>query len=184
MQSRLQHGYGMAATDDDASASLTDEVSNFSTAYATTRETLRSNTATITAIQGQLQMFCQAIGNGQPPPGVTNYQQRPRGGCGRGQQRGGNNGGPGGYGGGGCGNQTMNGSDRRYNGGNQTRNGGVSSGSYNGGGCTNGGGYGIGNGNSPSPIKCFENGNYCRTHGGDVDNYHTSATCSRSGENH
>jgi hypothetical protein len=33
-----QHGYGMAATDDDTSASLTDAVSNFGTAYAATPE--------------------------------------------------------------------------------------------------------------------------------------------------
>jgi hypothetical protein len=45
-----QHGYGMAATDDDASASLTDVVSNFGTAYAATQESLRSNTANIMAI--------------------------------------------------------------------------------------------------------------------------------------
>ena len=182
----------MAATDDDASASLTDAVSNFGTAYAATQETLRSNTANITAIQGQLQMLCQAVGNGQPPPGVINYQQRPRGGRGSGQQRGGNNGGRGGYGGSrysGVGgnhngvNQTVNGGGRRFNGGNQTTNGG-GVGGYNGGGGTNGGGYGIGNGDPPSPIKRFENWNCCSTHGGDVDNYHTSATCSRPGENH
>jgi hypothetical protein len=47
-----QHGYGMAATSDDASASLMDAVSNFSTAYAPTQESLRSNTANIMAIQG------------------------------------------------------------------------------------------------------------------------------------
>jgi len=80
-----QHGYGMAATNEEASASLTDAVSNFGMAYAATQETLRSNTANITAIQGQLQMLCQAVGNGQPPPGVINYQQRARGGRGRGQ---------------------------------------------------------------------------------------------------
>ena len=45
-----QHGYGMAATDDDAPASLTDAVSNFGTAYAATQESLRSNTANIMAI--------------------------------------------------------------------------------------------------------------------------------------
>jgi hypothetical protein len=78
-----QHGYGMAATSNDASASLMDAVSNFCTAYAPTQESLRSNTANIMAIQGQLQMLCQAVGNGQPPPGVINYQQRPRGGRGR-----------------------------------------------------------------------------------------------------
>jgi len=107
-------------------------------------------------------------------------------------QRGGNNGGRGGYGGGG-----YNGGGANYNGGNQTANGGGGvynhggtqnahgggGGGYNGGGGTNGGGYGIGTGD-PSPIKCFKNWNYCSMHGGDVDNYHTSATCSCPGENH
>ncbi len=182
-----QHGYGMAATNDNASASLTDAVSNFGTAYAPTQEALRSNTANIMAIQGQLQMLCQAVRNGPPPPGVINYQQRPRGGRGRGQQRGGNNGGGGSYGGGryngGCGNNNGSG------GGNQNANGG--SDGYNGGGVTNGAGYGTGNvgnqnpsGQPPTPIKRFDNWNYCSTHGGDVDNNHTSATCTRPGENH
>ena len=92
-----QHGYGMAATGNDASASLTDAVSNFGTAYVATQESLQSNTANIMAIQGQLQMLCQAISNGQPPTGVINYQQRPRSRRGRGQLQGGNNGGGSGY---------------------------------------------------------------------------------------
>jgi hypothetical protein len=148
------------ANDDNDMASLTDAISNFGTAYAATQESLRSNTANINAIQGQLQMLCQALGNGQPPPGVINYQQRPRGGRGRGQQCGGNNGGRGGYGGGGynggganhnSGNQqTVNGGGGGYNGGNQNAHGG-GGGGYNGGGGTNGGGYGIGNGDPPTP---------------------------------
>ncbi len=52
-----QHGYGMAATDEDATASLTDAVSNFGMAYAATQESLQSNTANIMAIQGQFQML-------------------------------------------------------------------------------------------------------------------------------
>jgi hypothetical protein len=185
----------MAATDDDALASLTDAVSNFGTAYTATQESLRSNTANIMvmAIQGQLQMLCQAVRNGQPPPGVINYQLRPRGGRGRGQQRGGNNGGGGGYGGGGYngggGNQNANGGSGGYNGGNQNAYNG--SGGYNGDGGTNGGGYSTGNvgnqnpsGQPPTPIKHFDNWYYCSMHGGDVDNNHTSATCARPGENH
>ncbi len=35
-----QHGYGMAATNDNASTSLTDAVSNFDTAYTATQESL------------------------------------------------------------------------------------------------------------------------------------------------
>jgi hypothetical protein len=115
------HGYGMGlANDDDDTASLTDAISSFGTAYTATQESLRSNTANINVIQGQLQMLCQALGNGQPPPGVINYQQRPRGGRGRGQQRGGNNGGRGGYGNHNGGNQQIaNGGGGGYNGGNR-----------------------------------------------------------------
>jgi hypothetical protein len=168
-----QHGYGMAATNDNALASLTDAVSNFGTAYAATKESLRSNTANIMAIPGQLQMLCQAVGNGQPPPSVINYQQRPCGGCGCGQQRGGINSGGGGYGcgryNGGGGNQNTNGGGGDgYRGGNQNTN--NSGGGYNGGGGTNGGGYSTGNignqnpsGQPPTPIKHFDNLNYCST---------------------
>ena len=63
-----QHGYGMSATEDDASTtSLTDAVNNFGVAYAATQESLRSNNATISAVQGQLQMLCNTLGK-QPPP--------------------------------------------------------------------------------------------------------------------
>ena len=36
----------------------------------------------------------------------------------------------------------------------------------------------------PNPVKRFENMNYCHTHGGDVDDGHTSATCTRPGHYH
>jgi hypothetical protein len=147
-------------------------------------------------IQGQLQMLCQAIRNIQPPPGVINYQQRPHGGRGHRQHRGGNNGGGGGHNGGGYngggGSQNANGGGGGgYNGGNQYPTNGGGGGSYNGGGSTHGGGYNAGNagtqnpsGQPTTPIKRFDNWNYCSTHGGDVDNNHTSTTCARPGENH
>ena len=59
-----QHGYGMVATNDDTSTSLTNAVSNFGTVYAATQESLQSNTANIMTIQGQFQMLCQAVRNG------------------------------------------------------------------------------------------------------------------------
>ncbi len=62
-----QHGYGMNAVEDGASAaSLTNAVSNFGTAYAAMQESPCSNNASINAMQGQIQMLCNAIGN-QPP---------------------------------------------------------------------------------------------------------------------
>ena len=67
----LQHGYG--ATKDDASTtSLTYAVNNFGVAYPATQESLRSNNATISAMQGQLQMLCNMIGK-QPPPNMIQF---------------------------------------------------------------------------------------------------------------
>jgi hypothetical protein len=33
----------------------------------------------------------------------------------------------------------------------------------------------------PTPCKCWENWNYCHSHGGDIDNNHTSAACDKPG---
>jgi hypothetical protein len=72
----LQHGYGMNAVEDDASAaSLTNAVSNFGAAYTAMQESLRNNNASINAMQGQSQMLCNAIGN-QPPAGMHQYPQQ------------------------------------------------------------------------------------------------------------
>ena len=70
-----QHGYGMSATEDDTSTTLlTDAVNNFGVAYAATQESLRSNSATINAMQAQLQMLCNVIGN-QPPLNMIQFHQ-------------------------------------------------------------------------------------------------------------
>jgi hypothetical protein len=54
----------MNSVEDNASAtSLTNAVSIFGTAYTTTQESLRNNNASINAMQGQIQMLCNAIGN-------------------------------------------------------------------------------------------------------------------------
>jgi hypothetical protein len=36
----------------------------------------------------------------------------------------------------------------------------------------------------PTPYKCWENRNYCHTHGGDVDDTHTSTSCGNRGPTH
>jgi hypothetical protein len=72
-----QHGYGMNAIDNDQSATylnLTNAVSNFGAAYATTQERLCNNNALINAMQGQIQMLCNALGN-QPPAGMPQNPQ-------------------------------------------------------------------------------------------------------------
>ncbi len=180
----------MSATNDDALAqSLTDAVLNFGTAYAATQESLQLITVNILEMQGQLQMLCQAVGISQP---LRQQPQCPQGGRSQGQQRGGHNSG-GNSGGGGGG-----GGGGGYN---------IGGGSYNGGGGgsnANGGDSGNGNSNGggnrsrsaaaildirpqappPSPVKRFENWNYCFTHGGNMDNNHASALCARPGEIH
>jgi len=63
-----QHGCGMLATEDDASrTSLTDAVNNFGVAYAATQESLRSNSATITAMQGHHKCSAMRLGISPPP---------------------------------------------------------------------------------------------------------------------
>ena len=102
----LQHGYGMAAVDDNASiTSYTETMSNFSAAYAATQDSMKSLAASLAAMQGQanIQQFCMAVGQ-QPPstiyqPPSNNYapvqQQRmtySRGGRGGGRGGGGHGG--------------------------------------------------------------------------------------------
>ncbi len=68
-----QHGYGMAAMDDDTSiASYSKSLANFGATYATTQESMKSQATTTAAMQGQLaniQQFCMAV-NQQPPPTI------------------------------------------------------------------------------------------------------------------
>jgi hypothetical protein len=197
------HGYGMAADKDNSSA-LTDAVSNFGAAYAATQESQHTSNKAINAMQGQIHMLCQALGS-HPPPNMMPYHQqqgaRPPCGGQQGQGRGG--GGPGHVG-----TQVFNGNvyggGRGYNGGGGGYNsggggyigiGGYSGsggggGGFNGGGSYNGGGFG-GSGSGPTPkgaaanpVKRFENWHYCHTHGGNVDDNHTSTTCACPGEHH
>jgi hypothetical protein len=154
----LQHGYGMNAVGDNPSAaSLTDTVSNFGAAYVVMQESLRNSNTSINAMQGQIQMLCNALGN-QPPAGMLQYPQ-----------------------------QTNQGHQARSGQHGQQQNNGNGSGYYQGSGMTfdsSGGSYPTqGISNPPSPIKKFNNWNYCHTHGGDVHNNHTSATCAQPGVN-
>jgi hypothetical protein len=146
-------------------------------------------------MQGQIQMLCQALGS-HPPPNMMPYHQQqgarpPRNGR-RGQGRGGS--GPG-HGGaqvfnrnGYCGGRDYNGrGGGGYNGGGGGYSGsggysssGGSGGSFNGGGSYNGSSFGRGssgptpNGAAANPVKRFENWHYCHTHGGNMDDNHTS----------
>jgi hypothetical protein len=71
-----QHSYGMNAIENDPSAAyLTNAVSDFGAAYAAMQGSLCNNNASINAMQGQIQMLCNALGN-QPPAGMPQYPQQ------------------------------------------------------------------------------------------------------------
>jgi len=79
--SASQHGYGMAAMDDDVSiTSYSESLANFGAAYAAMQESMKAQATTMAAMQGQLmniQQFCMAVGQ-QPPPNIyTPSQQQP-----------------------------------------------------------------------------------------------------------
>jgi hypothetical protein len=121
----LQHGYGMAAVDNDASVAFyTETMSNFGAAYAATQETIKSQAASLATMQGQLaniQQFCMAVGQ-QPPSTIyqplsnnyapaqhqrTTYNRGGRGGGQGGGRHGGGNPQPTWYGFGGAGAQNQ-----------------------------------------------------------------------------
>jgi hypothetical protein len=64
-----------AVKDNPSAASLINAVSNFGAAYTTTQESLCNNNTFINAMQGQIQMLCNALGN-QPPAGMLQYPQQ------------------------------------------------------------------------------------------------------------
>jgi hypothetical protein len=153
------HGYGMAAMDEDTSiASYGESLANFGAAYAATQESMKSQATTMAAMQGQLaniQQFCMAV-NQQPPSTIYAPPQQQQHNTRRNNRRNGGSGGANGtgsfpqqptwFGGNGAGTQQP------------TR--------------------------PPTPYKRWENWNYCSTHGGDVDDSHTSMTCGNRGPTH
>jgi hypothetical protein len=76
-----QHGYGMAAVDNDASiTSYNKTLANFGAVYAATQETIKSQATSLAAMQGQLaniQQFCTAV-NQQPPSNIYAPTQHQR----------------------------------------------------------------------------------------------------------
>jgi hypothetical protein len=158
-----QHGYGMAAMDDDAlHASYSKLLANFGTAYAATQET-KTQATSMAAMQGQLaniQQFCMAVGQQPPPTIYASTQQQHMSNNHRGRRNGsGHNGGSGsGNSSGGFPHQPT------WFGGNGA---GVQQPSF-----------------PPTPYKRWENWNYYHTHGGNIDNAHTSATCGNCGPTH
>ena len=160
-----QYDYGMnineISGDDKSNASRTSalesSISTFGSAYAATEERVRTQTDTINNMQGQLNALQQQLCHAvmtRPPTYPPPYNPR----------------------------------NNNYNNNNNQR------GGYGNGG--RGGGYQRNNNQHmptgppatqmsvPTPYKRFENMNYCHTHGGDVDDFHTSTTCSKPGPYH
>jgi hypothetical protein len=159
-----QHGYSMAATDDNVlHMSYNESHANFGAAYAATQEMIKTQATSMAAMQGQLtniRQFCMAVGQ-QPQPTIyapTQQQHMSNNHCGR-RNGGGHDGGSGrGNGGGGFPQQPT------WFGGN---------------------GASAQQQSFPStPYKHWENWSYCYTHGGDVDNAHMSATCGNCSPTH
>ena len=150
-----QHGYDMAAMDNDASiASYIESLANFGAAYAATQESMKAQATTMTAMQGQLtniQQFCMAVAQ-QPPANIyiPSQQQPTFNNCRNRRNSGGHdNSGTDGNSGGGGGNFPQ---QPTWFGGNGT---GTQQPTH-----------------PPTPYKHWENWNCCHTHGGDVDDTH------------
>jgi hypothetical protein len=74
----LQHGYGMAAMNNNGSsiALYGESLANFGTTYAATQEMVKSQANSLSAIQAQLaglKQFCMAVRQQQPPPNNIYY---------------------------------------------------------------------------------------------------------------
>jgi hypothetical protein len=160
-----QHGYGMAAMDNNGGsiASYGKSLANFGATCAATQETVKIQADSLSTIQAQLaglQQFCMAVGQQQPPPNNIYYapqQQQHHHNNSRNNRGGGGGGGFNGNGGGYPQQPTLLQGQQS-------------------------GGHGLVH--PPMPYKRWENWNYCHTHGSDVKDAHTSTTCNRQGPVH
>ncbi len=152
----LQHGYGMTTMDNDALVALFgDLLVNFGAAFAARLETMKSQTDSLVAMQNQLSNIQLCMNISQQPPS-SGYApaQQQRAFTDHNKRNGG-----------GHGNGQSFPQQRIMN--------------Y---GSTGGGQQQ--NIHPPNPYKWWENWNYCHSHGGDVDDNHTSATCGKPGPMH
>jgi hypothetical protein len=161
----LQHGYGMAAMDDNGGsiALYGKSLANFGTAYAATQETVKSQADSISTIQAQLaglQQFCMVVGQQQPPPNNIYYTPQ--------QQQC-------------CHNNCRNNRGRRGSGSYNGNDGGYPQQPTSHQGQQDGGRGPV---RPPTPYERWENWNYCHMHCGDVKDAHMSAICNRQGPFH
>ncbi len=153
-----QYGYGMATTNNnDSVVSYGETILNFGAMYAATQESVKLQGTTITVMQSQLNALSQYYIALQQQATPTNHVD---------QQQ--------------CGTS------------NNWRGLAQCNGNVGGGG---GGGYqqpaypqpgatGQRTDYTPTPYKCFKNWNYCHTHGGNINNRHTSRTCAKPDPTH
>ncbi len=153
----LQHGYGMTPMDNNGLVALYgDSLSNFAAAYAATQETMKNQDDSLVAMQTQLANIQRfCMTVGQQPPSSIYTPAQQQ--CMFNNHNNHNNGGQNS----GCGvpqQPTMSFGDQ--GGGQQQAL------------CP------------PTPYKHWEHWCNCHTHGGDVDDTHTSATCGKPGPTH
>jgi hypothetical protein len=156
----IQPNCSMTAMDDNATgASYGESIANSGAAYTAIQETMKCQATSLALIQDQLvnhQQFCMAVGQKPPNNIYAPAQQQHPFNSGRSRRNGGGGHGSGGY-------FVLQ----------QPTNHGFG-----------GGAPGGRTAHPPMPYKQYENWHYCHTHGGDVDDTHTSATCARLGPRH
>ncbi len=133
-----------------------DLLANFGATFAATQETMKSQADSLVTMQDELSniQLCMNVGQQPPNSGYAPAQQQ----------------------------RTFTNHNKR-NGGRQGNNCGFPQQptmNYDG----TGGGQQQNISPPPNPYKQWENQNYCHSHGGDVDNNHTSATCGKPGPMH
>jgi hypothetical protein len=142
----------MTAMDDDALvATYDDSLANFGATCASMQETMKSQADSLVTIQNQLAyiQLCMNVGQQPPSSGYVPTQQ-----------------------------QCMFTNHNKRNSGSQGNNHVFpQQPTMNYGGTSGGQKQNIRH--PPNPYKQWENWNYCHSHGGDVDNNHTSATCGK-----
>jgi hypothetical protein len=154
-----QPGYGMAATNDDATTYLlTDAVSTFGTPYSATQESLRPNSANIAGSKDSFKCSARQLAPASPP---SNSHNAPRINTAMAStmvatmvatNNGGSNSGGGGYNNGGHSDSYSNGGGGYIGG-----SGGGNSSNYGGGNAGGNGGYQTPSGLPPSSVKWYKN---------------------------
>ncbi len=142
--------------DNDASVSAYDDsLANFGAEFAATQETMKNQTNSLVKMQTQLSNIQLCMNVGQQPPS-SGYAPTQH-------------------------HRTLTNHNKRSGGGQGNSHGFPQQPTMNYGGTGGGQQQNI---RPPNPYKQLEYWNYCSSHGGDVDNNHTSVTCGKPGPMH